>query len=230
KLRGLGLPPLRGTGDLAANDFQRLRVVWSPLAGGRPTVAGNSPSAYLPGPGYMDVGGGDIYDEGLTDNAPWPALEGLYRLTLSTKKPFSLPEWGLFGVADPAFIEHMCTYLKPPRSTEMQAFVSGQPGSIHDLASKPKSRAAYRRCITPLGGALPTWAGSTNVKVSKLALSPNPDSGPSPLDVQFGTTAKLSLPIKHWQLFFGDGAHTSGDGSPPSTVPHSYASDGVYQA
>lgn len=77
-LRSLGLPPVRG-GDIPANPFPRLRVVWSPLAGGTPRVVGNAPDAYYPGTKYVDVEGGDIYDDGLVDNAPWPELEALYK-------------------------------------------------------------------------------------------------------------------------------------------------------
>jgi hypothetical protein len=34
---------------------------------------------------------------------------------------------------------------------EFAAYYSGKSGSIWDLASKPRSRAAYRAVITPLG-------------------------------------------------------------------------------
>jgi hypothetical protein len=34
---------------------------------------------------------------------------------------------------------------------EFLVYYSGRPGSIWDLASKPRSRAAYRKVITPLG-------------------------------------------------------------------------------
>ena len=54
KLRALGLPPLAG-GDLAVNPFPRLRVLWSPLAGGAPHSGGNVPENYYPGAAYVDV-------------------------------------------------------------------------------------------------------------------------------------------------------------------------------
>src|ERR1700730_9180742 len=131
KLRQLGLPPLRG-GGLLLNPFPRLRVVWSPLAGGTPRVPGNAPESYYPGRMFVDVEGGDIYDEGLTDNAPWPDLEALYRLGLGHRKPFSVPEWGLFSIDDPAFVQHMCAFVVTHRATEMQAFYESKPGSIFD--------------------------------------------------------------------------------------------------
>jgi hypothetical protein len=157
KLRALGLPPL-AKGELADNPFPRLRVDWSPLAGGTPRVPGNAPAMYYPGTAYVDVDGADIYDEALTDTAPWSDLESLYQLALSHRKPFSVPEWGLIGVDDPAFVKHMCTFLSTHRATEMQAYFEGNPGSRLDLATKPKSKAMYRQCLTPLAGPLPAWA------------------------------------------------------------------------
>ena len=226
-LRQLGLPPVKG--ELFANAFPRLRIVWSPLAADVPRVAGNAAPLYYPGPGYVDVDGGSIYDERLTDTAPWQGLENLYRLSRSHKKPFSVPEWGLSQVDDAAFVQHMCTFLKTHDATEVAAFYESRPGSRYDLEPKPKSRAAYRECITPLAGPLPAWAG-VEPKVIALKLTSSPGSGPAPLDVQFSVAARLSVPIVHWELTFGDGSESEGAGPPPATVPHQYALDGTYEA
>ena len=155
KLRALGLPPVKGA--LAANPFPRLRLVWTPLAGARPSVPGNAPAMYYPGPGYVDLEGADIYDE--SGGAPWSALEALYRTALSRHKPFSVSEWGLIRVDDAAFVNAMCTFLTAHRATEVQVFYTGRPGSVLDLSKKPKSKAAFRHCVTPLAGPLPAWAG-----------------------------------------------------------------------
>jgi PKD repeat protein len=228
KLRALGLPPVSGALDV--NAFPRLRVVWSPLAGGRPNVPGNAPEAYYPGTAYVDVDGGDIYDEALTDTAPWSDLEALYRLALSHHKPFSVPEWGLLGVDDPAFIKHMCSFVETDPQTEMQAYFNGQPGSRPDLGTKPKSRAQYRACMTPLAGPLPGWAAAPAVTVTELTLTPDQDSGPSPLAVRYSIVAKLSAAVQHWQVFFGDGRQAGADGPPPASISHIYAQDGIYGA
>jgi beta-mannanase len=68
KLKALGMPPVAG--NLATNPFPRVRVLWSPLAGG------DDPEQYWPGDAYVDVGGGDIYQE---DHAspPWTKFEEL---------------------------------------------------------------------------------------------------------------------------------------------------------
>src|SRR3954454_25266894 len=49
-------PAYRGA-PLATNPFPRVRVVWSPLAGG------DDPKPYWPGKAFVDVGGADIYKE-----------------------------------------------------------------------------------------------------------------------------------------------------------------------
>jgi hypothetical protein len=158
KLKALGLPPVAH--DLAVNPFPRLRVVWCPLAGGTPKIPANAPENYYPGAAYVDVEGGDIFDERLTDTAPWRDLEALYAAAVKRKKPFSVPEWGLFGLDDPAFVQHMCDFLKGRRRTEQAGFYSSKVDSTFDLGSKPKSRAVYRACITPLGAPLPVWAAA----------------------------------------------------------------------
>jgi len=158
KLTNLRLPGIAQ--DLPVNPFPRLRVVWSPLAGGTPKIPANAPDAYYPGRSYVDVEGGDIFDEALVDTAPWRDLEAMYAAAVRRKKPFAVPEWGLFALDDPAFVQHMCTFLKARRATEEAGFYSSKAGSIFDLESKPKSRAVYRRCITPLGATMPPWAAA----------------------------------------------------------------------
>ena len=166
KLRQLGLPPVeaascsatpsRGSGSSGARSPADV-----------PRVAGNAAELYYPGRGFVDVEGGSIYDERLTDTAPWQGLEKLYRFARSHKKPFSVPEWGLAQVDDPAFVQHMCTFLKTHPATEVAAFYESRPGSRYDLESKPKSRAAYRECITPLAGKLPPWAAGERAEADR---------------------------------------------------------------
>ena len=44
----------------------------------------------------------------------------------------------------------MAGWLHSHQRTEFATYYSGRPGSVWDLASKLKSRAAYRRLIAPL--------------------------------------------------------------------------------
>ena len=44
----------------------------------------------------------------------------------------------MFGVDDPTFVQHMCTFLKQ-HPTETEEFYESKPGAIYDLANKPAS-------------------------------------------------------------------------------------------
>jgi hypothetical protein len=144
--------------DLASNPFPRLRIMWSPLAGGNPRSASNAAQSYYPGPAFVDVDGGDIFEETPGDTAPWRALEALHAAAVKHHRPFAVPEWGLIGVDDASFVRHMCRFLKSHPRTEEAGLDASKPGSVLDLMSKPRSRQAYRGCITPLGAPLPVWA------------------------------------------------------------------------
>jgi len=141
KLRKLGQPGIPG--DLPATNA---RLVWNPQGFGSPNIAANSAQAYYPGDAYVDVVANDLYDQGF--KAAWDANESLYNA--HRNKPFGIAEWGLWGIDDPAFVERMAAFVKGHR-VEFLAYFSGDSGSVWDLASKPRSRAAYRRVITPLG-------------------------------------------------------------------------------
>ena len=155
RLRPLGLPLLSHA--LPVNPFPRLRIVWSPLAGGNPRIPANDAQNYYPGILFVDVEGGDIFEEELGDTAPWSDLEALYSQAVARKRPFSVPEWGLFGVDDDVFVQHMCRFLKTHDATEEAAFYESKLGSIFDLQPKPRSLKAYRHCVVPHAAALPFW-------------------------------------------------------------------------
>lgn len=143
RLHALHLPPVRDS--IPANPF--VEVVWNPQGYGSPDLPGNSAQAYYPGDAYVDVVGDDLYD--IRGKAEWDAAEKLYQA--HPTKPFSFPEWGLWGIDDPAFIEHMAAFVRGHPRTKLIAYFNAKPGSIFDLASKPRSLAAYKRLIVPLG-------------------------------------------------------------------------------
>jgi PKD repeat protein len=223
KLAALGQPAYKGPA-LATNPFPRVRVLWSPLAGG------GDATPYWPGDVFVDVGGADIYKEA-GSAPPWTKFEALFAFSKAHGKPFAVPEWGLFGVDDPQFVQDMCDFLKS-HVTESEEFYESKPGSIFDLGNKPQSRGVYKKCITPQAAPLPSWAqgGPGSAKQIALKLTPDQDSGDAPLDVTFAIDAQLSVPIVEWQVVYGDGGTASGKGPPPDTVEHTYADDGVYQA
>lgn len=156
KLHALGLPSIHG--DLPVNPFPRLRVVWSPVVGGPPRIGPNAAQNYYPGTMFVDVEGGDIFDGGLVDKAPWTELQDLYTAALRRHKPFSVPEWGLHAFDDPAFVQHLCRFLSTHRGTEEAGFFESRPGSSYDIRPLPKSRKAYGACLSPQGAPVPAWA------------------------------------------------------------------------
>ena len=143
RLARLGLPPARA--DLVENPF--VRVIWNPQGYGSPNIPANSAQAYYPGDAYVDVVGNDLYN--IRYKAEWAAAERLYRAHPS--KPYAFPEWGNWGIDDPAFVRKMAAWVRSHRRVELLAWFESRPESIFDLASKPKSLAAYRRFIVPLG-------------------------------------------------------------------------------
>jgi hypothetical protein len=146
KLAKLGLPGIHG--DLAITT-PKLRVVWNPQGFGAPNIPANSAQAYFPGDAYVDVIGNDLYDS-RGHGATWAAAEALYRA--HPQKPYAFPEWGIWGFDDPQFVRDMAKFVRTHRRVEFVSYYSGRPGSVFDLASKPRSRAAYRGLATPLGG------------------------------------------------------------------------------
>jgi hypothetical protein len=147
KLKALGVPPLAGGADLPSNPMPMTRVIWNPQGFGDPDIPGNSAEAYYPGNAYVDVVGDDLYD--LHGKAEWDAAKALYKA--HPGKPFSFPEWGLWGIDDPVFVKTMGQFVRSHPRTEMLAYYESVPGSVFDLGTKPASRAAYRKYITPLG-------------------------------------------------------------------------------
>jgi hypothetical protein len=101
----------------------------------------------LPGNRYVEVVANDLYDIG--GKAEWAANERLYRA--HPGKPYAFAAWGLWGIDDPAFVRRMGGWARTHRCLELLAWFESRAGSIFDLATKPGSRAVYRRYITPLG-------------------------------------------------------------------------------
>jgi hypothetical protein len=144
RLTRLGLPPIRR--DLQLNAAPNLKVVWNPQGYGSPNIPANSAAAYYPGDRFVDVVANDLYDIGF--KAEWAANERLYRRFRS--KPFAIAEWGLWGVDDPSFVRRMAGFAKTHGRVEFISYFESRRGSIFDLGTKRRSRAAYRRYIRPL--------------------------------------------------------------------------------
>jgi hypothetical protein len=145
KLGSLHLPRIKV--DLPVTT-PKLKLVWNPQGFGSPDVPGNSANAYYPGNAYVDIVADDLYDIA-GHGATWAAAQALYASHKS--KPFAFGEWGLWGIDDPSFVRRMSTFVRTHRRLVLLAFFNGKPGSIWDLHHKPRSSAAYRKYISPLG-------------------------------------------------------------------------------
>jgi hypothetical protein len=148
RLKRLALPLLQGDGDLPVNPPERLRVIWNPQGYPVPDIPANRPQAYYPGDAYVDVVGNDVYD--FNHRPAWPENDRFY--LQHPAKPYAFPEWGVWGSDNPEFVRTMARFVRTHRRVELLVYNAGKPGSPSDLGSRPKSRAAYRAAITPLGG------------------------------------------------------------------------------
>ena len=142
QLRKLGLSGV--SSDLPTT---QARLVWNPQGYGAPDLPVNSAAAYYPGDAYVDVVANDIYRQ--ATGAAWDANEKLY--AAHRNKPYAIAEWGLWGMDDPSYVERMATFAKTHPRMEFLAYFNSKPGSLWDLGSKPRSRTAYRKLVTPLG-------------------------------------------------------------------------------
>lgn len=143
RLRKLGLPSV--TSELPKT---KARIVWNPQGYGAPDIPANSAAAYYPGDVYVDVVANDIYRQ--ATGAAWEANEKLY--AAHRNKPYAIAEWGLWGMDDPAYVEQMAAFTRTHPRMEFLSYFNSKPGSLWDLGNKPRSRSAYRKLITPLGG------------------------------------------------------------------------------
>jgi hypothetical protein len=145
KLRRLGMPPVDA--ELTPAPFPRVRFIWNPQGFGAPNIPANSAAAYYPGDAYVDVVGNDLYNQG--GRAAWEAADALYRRY--DHKPHAFPEWANWGIDDASFVKRMADFVKTHPKVELISWFYGQRGSVFDIAKQPRSRAAYRQLITPLG-------------------------------------------------------------------------------
>jgi hypothetical protein len=73
--------------------------------------------------------------------------------------------------------------------------------------------------VTVGGGAAPI-----------LGITASPSSGKHPLTVRFALQTSIPGQLVSWEVIFGDGQRTSGQGPPPAAVSHIYSKAGTYAA
>jgi hypothetical protein len=148
-LRRLGLPVLAGDADLPPNPPSELRIIWNPLGGGAPEIPANAATNFYPGDRYVDIVGNDMYSSTGTFSAA--KNEALYAFARAHGKPFAFPEFGVVRGDFPELIRYICAFIRGHARIELAAYYEAAAGSIYDLGTKPRSRQAYRACLTPLG-------------------------------------------------------------------------------
>jgi hypothetical protein len=146
KLANSNMPPVGGTAPLPENPAPMLKILWNPQGYGSPDLYGNRAAAYYPGDAYVDVVGDDLYD--IRFRYAWEANLALFKRY--SHKPYAIGEFGLWGIDDPSFIRRMGKFIRTHPRVELAAFFESERGSTFDLATKPRSRAAYRKYIAPL--------------------------------------------------------------------------------
>ena len=129
--------PAAGSGH-AARRTRTSRVVWNPQGYGDPDLPGNSAQAYYPGDRYVDVVGDDLYD--IRGKAAWAAAEALYKA--HPGKPFAFPEWGLWGLDDPALRRADGAFVRSHPRTSRRATTRAGPARS---STSPRSRARAPR-------------------------------------------------------------------------------------
>ena len=138
------LPPV--SRDLPA--VPAVRIVWNPQGYGSPDLPGQLGAGVLPRRPLR----GRRRERPLLH--PRQSRVGGRRAACTSahpSKPYAFAEWGLWGLDAPSFIEEMARFVRTHRRVELVSYYSGKRGSPWDLASKPRSRAAYKRLISPLG-------------------------------------------------------------------------------
>lgn len=143
RLLALGQRPLGR--KLPSNPPSRLTVIWNPIAG-MDSGSRRPAQRFYPGDAFVDMVGNDMYSSSY-GVASYAANEALYRA--HPDKPYALSEWGT-SVDDPTFVGRVCAFVKSHGRTWLAAYYAARR-SPWDLADKPRARAAYRQCITPLG-------------------------------------------------------------------------------
>lgn len=143
RLQALRMPGV--STDLPVNPYPRMTVIWNPLAVGEPDVPGNHYRNYFPGSRFVDAYGNNYFNT----SGVYAFHRTLELYKAYPNKPFMFPEWGLTR-DDPGYICAFAKFVRQHRRVRFIAFYNGLPGRAFDIGTKPRSRAAYRRCIVPL--------------------------------------------------------------------------------
>jgi hypothetical protein len=140
KLRRLRLPAVKGTDE----DLPEppLSMLWVPQTEGTPNLAANLPSAYWPGPEYVDWVGTDFYSR-------FPAFAKLERFYAQYRgKPFVFGEWAMWGADSASFVKQFFSWVNSHKRVKMILYNQGSnPDGPFRLNAHPKARAALEHAL-----------------------------------------------------------------------------------
>jgi hypothetical protein len=137
KLHALGMPPLHTSSDLPQ---PQVAMLWVPMTGGSPNIAGDQPPNYWPGRQWVDWIGTDFYSK-------FPNFRGLnYLYGAFRGLPFVFGEWALWGGDDPAFVNQLFAWVHAHPRVRMMIYNMGlNPVGPFRLFRYPASASALRR-------------------------------------------------------------------------------------
>jgi hypothetical protein len=138
KLKREGLAKLKVSGDLPSSG--RVAMVFNPQGEGAPNVTGNQPKDYYPGRKFVDYVANDLYSQGFRAN--WRAQDNLYKTF--KQHPFMVAEWAPWGIDDPAYANRMFDWVAKHKRTVALMYFNGTGTNRFVLATKLRTRAAYR--------------------------------------------------------------------------------------
>lgn len=119
---------------------------WCAASGAAPS--GSSYAQWYPGNQYVDYVGTDVYDEpgqswGTILDAP-SGLAQTVSFARANGKLVSIPEWGLDGTDDPAFIDDIYNFIANPADLVAYSSYFSDAGSVDsDISQFPQSAAEF---------------------------------------------------------------------------------------
>jgi hypothetical protein len=116
-------------------------IMWNPNGGTANEAAGRAWTDTWPGKAYVNIVGVDQYD--------WAGYAGDVQAVVafahSQGLPVGIPEWGLNGTDDPAFINTMAGLIKDSANDiTVEAYFSYDGSTNSDITQFPASMAAYK--------------------------------------------------------------------------------------
>jgi hypothetical protein len=143
-LAAIGLPPLNRTKGPNPSSLPAapVSIVWSPLPGGSPRVAGNFPGNFWPGAPWVDWVGTDFYSE----YPVWKDLNRFYAGKRWRRKPFSITEWAVSGIDEPRFAKQLIAWTAKRPRVRMLVYYEGfgPTENPYDLRLYPRTANTLR--------------------------------------------------------------------------------------